>query len=172
MPRMHAFKLLVAAMLLVPPWARCAEELTLDALSGNAYRTNPQLAAEADRSYGRALEIGESRFTKGTAQEFDESLQRAAILGHVGATDLMCSMRSNPMLGIAFFREGYAWCRIAKVYFRDDDAESERRSSENLAFVMRKLGKENLYLGVQYEQLTLRRMMEAARSTPEPPAKL
>lgn len=168
---MDAFKFLAASMLLVSLRAMGSGPLTLEALDQNAYRTNPKLAAEADRSYDRALEIGESRFAKGTAKEFERELQRAAILGHVGATDLMCSMRSNPMLGIAFFREGYAWCRIARVYFRDDDAESEQRAADNLEFVMRKLGKENLYLGEQYEQLTLRRMMEAARTAPEPPAK-
>src|SRR5688572_29754467 len=112
MPRMYAVKLLLGPLLLVSMPAMSADPLTLDALRQTAYRTSPDLAAEADRSYARAVEIGESRFTKGTARDFDAALERAAILGHVGAADLKCTMRSNPVLGFAILREGYAWCHI------------------------------------------------------------
>ena len=63
---------------------------------------------------------------------------------------------------LVFFREGYAWCRIAQAYFRDTDEIGAQRVAEHLAFVILKLGKENLYLGRDYEQFTLRTMQEVA----------
>jgi hypothetical protein len=151
-----------AAALLVARLATAGNELTFAVLAKTAYRTNPELAREADAAYSRAVEIGESGFKLGTAREFDTKLRRAAILGHVGAADLMCTMRSNEALGIAFFREGYAWCRIAQAHFQDTDAVAAQRLAERVAFVVLKLGKENLYLGREYEQYTLRTMQEVA----------
>jgi hypothetical protein len=163
MPGMNAIKPLLIPMLLVSTQALCANELTFDVLRQTAYRTIPDLAAEADRNYNRAVEIAESRFTKGTSKEFDAVLERAAILGHEGAADIKCTMRSNPVLGFAILREGYAWCHIAMTYFRDTDPESEQRVTATWASVVEKLGPENRYLGEQYEQFTLRKMLEAAR---------
>jgi len=153
---------LLAAALLLARLAAAGPELTFDVLARTAYRTNPERAREADSAYARAVEIGESGFKLGTAREFDAKLRRAAILGHVGAADLMCTMRSNAALGLVFFREGYAWCRIAQAYFRDTDEIGAQRVAEHLAFVILKLGKENLYLGRDYEQFTLRTMQEVA----------
>jgi hypothetical protein len=168
MPRMYAVKWALGPLLLVSISAMSAEPLTLDALRRTAYRTSPDLAAEADRSYARAVAIGESRFTQGTAKEFDAALERAAILGHVGAADLKCTMRSNPVLGFAFLREGYAWCHIAMTYFKDADPEDEQRVAATWAAVVEKLGPQNRPLGEQYEQFTLHRMLEAARPGSKP----
>jgi hypothetical protein len=163
MLRMNAAKIVLGVILLAPLRAPAADALTLDSLYETAYRTNPGLAAEADRNYARALEIAESGFTRGTAREFDTALDRAAVLGHVDAADMKCTIRSNPVLGFAILREGYAWCHIAMAYFRDRNRESESRVTATWASVVDKLGPENRYLGEQYEQFTLRRMMDAAR---------
>ncbi len=168
MPRMYAIKLALVPMLLASMPALCAEPLTLDVLRQTAYRTNPDLAAEADRSYARAVAIGESRFTQGTAREFDAALERAAILGHVGAADLKCTMRSNPVLGFAILREGYAWCHIAMTYFQDADPEDAQRVTATWSSVVEKLGPQNRQLGEQYEQFTLHRMLEAAHPGKKP----
>lgn len=163
MLRMNALKIVLGPLLLLSLQARAADDLTLDSLHETAYRTNPGLAAEADRNYARALEIAESGFTRGTAKEFDAALERAAVLGHVDAADLKCTVRSNPALGFAILREGYAWCHIAMAYFRDRNPESEKRVTATWASVVEKLGPGNRYLGEQYEQFTLRKMMDAAR---------
>lgn len=146
-------------------------DLTFDVLLKTAYRTNKDLAAEADRQYARAVEIGESGFKAGTAREFDAALDRAAILGHAGAADLKCTMRSNAALGFVFMREGYAWCRIAAAYFKESDPAKEQRLTGTVLSVIERLGQENKHLGEEYEQFTLRRMMDAARQPKEPAAR-
>jgi hypothetical protein len=170
MHRMTALRLLVPSLLLASlPVA--SKDLTFDVLLRTAYRTNTELAAEADREYARAVEIGESGFKTGTAKEFDAALDRAAILGHVGAADLKCTMRSNDALGLVFMREGYAWCRIAAAYFKQSDPAKEQRLAGVVLSVSERLGQENRHLGEEYEQYTLRRMMDAARPPKKPAAR-
>jgi hypothetical protein len=169
MRRMNACKLLVPALLLASLPA-VAADLTFDVLLKTAYRTDTDLAAEADREYARAVEIGESGFKQGTAKEFDAALDRAAVLGHVGAADLKCTMRSNEALGLVFMREGYAWCRIAAAYFKKSDPAKEQRLTGVVLSVTERLGPENKHLGEEYEQFTLRRMLDAARQPKKPAA--
>jgi hypothetical protein len=164
MHRMNAPKLLISA-LLVASLPATGADLTFDVLLETAYRKNTELAAEADREYARAVEIGESGFKAGTAKEFDAALDRAAILGHVGAADLKCTMRSNAALGVVFMREGYAWCRIAAAYYKKTDPAKEQRLTGVVLSVTERLGQENRHLGEEYEQFTLRRMKDAARPT-------
>lgn len=159
---MSALRFVIPALLLVSLPAVGAN-LTFDVLLRTAYRTNLDLAAEADRAYDRAVEIGESGFQVGTAKEFDAALDRAAILGHVGAADLKCTMRSNAAMGFAFLREGYAWCRIAQAYFKKSDPAAEQRVTGAVLSVTERLGPENKHLGEEFEQHTLRRMLEAAK---------
>lgn len=141
-----------------------------EALAKTAYRIDPALATQADTSFARAIEIIGSQFAVGTHQEFRTVLYKAAILGHEGAADLLCATRSHEALGIAFFAEGYFWCRVAKVYFKDKDPAKYQAAKQHLEYVTQRLGSEHLYEGQEHEEFTLKRMRDAATPPAQKPA--
>jgi hypothetical protein len=155
----------VSALLAGASWVAAAQDLE-SVLAATAYKTDSTLVAEADQRFSRASEILQSGFAKGSPKEFRSEIERAALLGHPGAADTQCAFNSNEAFGIAFHRQGYFWCRVAVHYLSATDPENHlQRAKDNLAFVTKALGESNLHLGQEYEQFTLRKMLELAKSS-------
>src|SRR5262245_20950198 len=74
-----------------------------EVLAKTAYRTQPALAAQADASYARAMEIIGSKFTAGTSTEYRTELNKAANLGHEDAAAFLCMFNSHEAMGTFFF---------------------------------------------------------------------
>jgi hypothetical protein len=156
----------LALLLALPPVA--AQDLA-GAVAQSAYRTNPALAAEADQSFARAKAIFESRFTEGSVKEFRDQLNKAGVLGHEEAAYMLCTFNSNEALGIAFFREGYFWCRVAEAQSASHDAERSKRAKANLSYVSERLGRNQLHQGQEYESFMLQKRAAAAKAAGERP---
>lgn len=136
-----------------------------DVVINSAYKTNPAKAAEADAKFAHAMEILASRFTSGTVGDYNTAMTDAAVLGHEGAAEMLCTHNSDERLGTAFFRIAFLWCQVSEIYFAKSEPHRAAEARKNYDYVVGRLGKEP-YDAYEYGNDMLHKMVEAAAPSP------